>query len=67
MLLESADSMLTLCDTGDPVGKAVLQEFAKEPTAPTAETPPQPIQAQLQVIGGLRPSDNGSFLSYNRA
>lgn len=59
--------MLTLCDTGDPVGKAVLQEFAKEPTASTAETFPQPIHTQLQVIGELRPSDNGGFLSYHRA
>lgn len=59
--------MLTLRDTDDPVGKAVLQEYAKEPTASTAETPPQPIQAQLQVIDGLGPSDNGGFLSYHRA
>lgn len=59
--------MLTLRDTGDPVGKAVLQEFTKEPIAHTAETPPQPIKAQTKVIDGLRLSDNGGFLPHRRA
>ncbi|KAI9059396.1 NAD-P-binding protein [Trametes sanguinea] len=63
------DTSGTMGESGDPVAHEMVvkgvEEMNKKGYPVKLETPEESVRAQLQVIDGLTPADNGVFLSHN--